>query len=207
MNRLASHRLFCRTWNDTHSYFHLQPNLFPEICTRNQERNVILWLVTLRYHKLPSFYFLIFFYILNYHNFLEISSLAHISWFGRMEKRTSSQANTKVHPGDGISFLIKPNLTGTFAAPLLCKFHGGISLDIDGNLPTPKINVYSVAITLLIFGSSEIEVLWPLSLRISNLMGETESWIVNAIMVLDCLVTLASLTLTRGQRVALVANY
>ena len=60
MNRLASHRLCSRTWNDTHSSFYLQPSLLPEMCTGNQGRNVIFWLVTLRYHKLPSFYFLIF---------------------------------------------------------------------------------------------------------------------------------------------------
>ena len=73
-----------------------------------------------------------------------------------MEKCTSSQADTKVHSGDGVSFLIKQNLTGTLVAPLICKFYGRVCLDVYGNLPVHKINVYSVADTLPMFGSSEI---------------------------------------------------
>ena len=39
-----------------------------------------------------------------------------------MEKGTYSWADTKVHTGDGVSFLVKQNLTGTLVAPCYVNF-------------------------------------------------------------------------------------
>lgn len=89
-----------------------------------------------------------------------------------MEKCTYSWADSKAHTADGVTFTVKQNLRG-LRGTLAMWISSRVCLDVDGNLPTHKINVYSVADTLLVFRMPDVKAMWPVPLRISNLVGET----------------------------------
>lgn len=128
-----------------------------------------------------------------------------------MEKCTYSWADSKAHTADGVTFTVKQNLRG-LSGTLAMWISSRVCLDVDGNLPTHKINVYSVADTLLVFRMPDVKAMWPVPLRISNLVGETVvnnvCCTIDGFAVLDTPVTLLSFDLvSQSQRVATWGQY